>query len=107
MRQAIFHGVGIFELLGEEVPLFRSRLQVERVREEVVGRRILVHAADKVRDGVEEMLVFHHGRVEDDAVAQHRLRPPQVVGHAFQHLERHVSGCSVALCQQVGVSDGE
>ena len=60
MREVIFHSIGFFKLLCEEVPLFCIRFQIEGVSQEIVGCCIFVHATDKIRDGVQEMFVFHY-----------------------------------------------
>ena len=103
----IFHAIGIFELLFEEVPGLGVRFQVEGVRQEVVGRGVLVHAAHQVRYGVQEVLVLYYGGVEDDVVAEDGLCTPYVVGHTFQHFEGHVFGRAVLLTQQIGVCDSK
>ena len=106
--QMVFHVVRLDELLLQFFPFLRVRLQRETVREEIVGRRILVHSAHEIADGVQEVLFRHHGRVEDDVVAKLLLSAPDVVGHALQHLEAEaVFRCLVHLREQVGVGDGE
>ena len=108
VAEAVFHGVGVFELLLQEVPRLGAVFEVERVRQEVVGGRVLVHAAHQIRHCVEEVFVAHHGRVENHVVAQNRLRAPHVVGHAFEHLEAEaVFGRAIFLRQQVSVGYGE
>ena len=37
MREVIFHSIGFFKLLCEEVPLFCIRFQIEGVSQEIVG----------------------------------------------------------------------
>ena len=48
MTQLIFHCVGIFELLSQEIPLFCVRPQIERVSQEVIRCRVLIHPADEI-----------------------------------------------------------
>ena len=108
MRDAVLHLVGLDELLLQLLPLLGVWLQRERVRQEVVWSRILVHAAHQVRDGVQEVFLFHHWRIEYHVVAQLLLCPPHMVGHTLQHLEAEaLLWCVIHLRQQVGIRDGE
>ena len=76
--------------------------------QEVIGCSILIHTANKVRDGIEEMLFLHNGRIEDDMVTQFLLRPPNMVGHTLEHFEAEaVLGCLVHLAKQIGIGDSE
>ena len=108
MVKVILHVVGIDELLLQLAPLGGVGTQGEGVRQEVVGRRVLIHAAHEVADGVEEVLLLHHGGVEDDVVAQLLLSAPDVVCHSLQHLEAEaVLRRLIQLGEQVGVANGE
>ena len=105
--QIVLDGIGVLELLAQKFPGFRARLEVERVGEEIVGSRILVHAAYKVRHGVEEFLVVDHWGIENHVVAEFRLGTPNMVGHALEHLEAEgLFGRLVFLGEKIGVGDG-
>ena len=76
--------------------------------EEVVGSRVLIHTAYQIGDGIEEMLLLHHGCIENHVVAEFLLGTPHMVGHSFEHLEAEaVFRRLVHLRQQVGIGDGE
>ena len=104
MGDGILHVVGIDELLFQFLPFLRVGLERERVGEEVVGSRVLVHTPHQITDGVEEVLLLHHRSIEDYVVAQLLLSPPNVVGHTFEHLEAEaVLRRVIHLRQQIGV----
>jgi hypothetical protein len=69
------------------LPVRRSGLQGEQVVEEVLGRGVLVEAADEVGDGRLEVVPGHDRGVEQHVAhpAAHRLGLGR--GHALQHLQ--------------------
>lgn len=70
MRNLVLDGISVLKLLLQEVPGLSVGLEVERVGEEVVGSRVLVHTAYEIRHGIKEVLVFHHRSIENHMVAQ-------------------------------------
>ena len=107
MRYLVLDGIGILKLFFQELPGLGVGLEVERVGQEVVRRRILVHAAYQIGHGIQEMFVLHYRCVQNHVVAQFRLGTPYMVGHALEHLKAEaILGCAVLLCEQVSIGDG-
>jgi len=105
--ELVLDGIGVLELLAQKLPCLGARLEVERVCQEVVRCRVLVHTADEIRDSIEELLVMDNRSVEHHMVAELRLGTPHMVGHTLKHLEAEgVLWCVVFLCEQISVGNG-
>jgi len=104
---AILQGKSFKKLVFQVIPLLAVVGQVERIAQEVFLAGILVHTAYQIGHGIEKMLVFNHGRVQDDLPVQVTEHTWQVVGHSFQHLKRHVIGHVIFLTQKIRITNAE
>ena len=108
MSNGILHVIRIDKLLLQFFPLWGIRLQRERMCQEIVRSRILIHTSHQIRDGIQEMLLLHHWRIKYHVVAQLSLSSPYMVGHTLQHLETEaILRRLVHLCQQIRIRDSE
>ena len=105
--ELILDGIGILKLLLQELPSLRTRLEVERMAEEVARSCVLVHTAHEIGHGIEKLLVMHDRSIEHHMIANLRLRTPYVICHTLEHLKAEgVLRCLVFLRQQISIRDG-
>ena len=91
----------------QEAPLARADLQVRGVAEEVLRGGVLVQPADQVGDGVDELVLARHRRVQEHVARGLLQGPAHVVGHALEHLEVEQVSDAFGLGQHRGVGQFE
>ena len=82
-------------------------MQVRGIAEEVLRRGVLVQPADQVGDGVDELVLARHRRVQEHVARGLLQGPAHMVGHALEHLEVEQVGDAFGLGQHRGVGQFE
>ncbi len=94
-------------MVRQHLPGVRTGSQPVQVAQEITGSRVFVQASDQVGNRIDEMTVFGHRRIGQQADPGFFDGAAHVVGHALDHLEGHKISNPVAVRQLIGKGDIE